>query len=82
MSQQKERLVADLGLCTVNIVTHLLAAVGNRDRTAGLDAMEEPFLNWVVVKGPVDVDRAHASEGNALVCQQLLSVQFALPSHV
>ena len=59
-------------------MTCLLTTVGNRDRTTGLDAMKKPFLNRIVVKGPVDVDRAHASEGNALVCQKLLSVQLAL----
>ena len=61
-------------------VTHLLATVGNGYRTASLDAMEEPFLNRIVVERPVNVDRAHASEGNTLVGQQLLSVQFALQS--
>lgn len=59
-------------------VTRLLATVGNRNRAAGLAAMEKPNLNWIVVRGPIDVDRAHASEGDALVCQQLLSVQLAL----
>ena len=44
--------------------------------------MKEPFLDWIVVKRPIDVDGAHTSEGNALVCQQLLSVQFALQSQI
>ena len=61
-------------------MTHLLSTVGNRDRAAGLDAMKEPFLDRVVVKGPVNVHRAHAGEVDALVCQQLLSVQLALQS--
>lgn len=40
--------------------------------------MEKPLLDWVVVEGSVNVNRAHASEGDTLVCQQLFSVQLAL----
>lgn len=40
--------------------------------------MKEPFLNRIVVEGPIDVNRAHAGEVDALVCQKLLSVQLAL----
>lgn len=61
-------------------MTYLLSTVGNRDGTASLDAMKEPLLNRVVVEGPVNVNRAHAGEVDALVCQQLLSVQLALQS--
>ena len=57
---------------------HLLAAVGHRDGAASLDAVEEPLLHGVVVEGPVDVDRAYTGEVDALVCQQLLSIQLAL----
>ena len=59
-------------------ITHLLATVGHRDGATSLDAVEEPLLHWVVVQGPIDVDRAHTGEVNALVCQQLLSIQLAL----
>ena len=33
-------------------IRHLLAAVGHGDRPAGLDSVEEPLLDWVVVEGP------------------------------
>lgn len=59
---------------------HLLSTAGDRDGTASLDAMKEPLLNRVVVQGPINVNRAHAGEVDALVCQQLLSVQLALQS--
>lgn len=40
--------------------------------------MEEPLLHWIVVQGAVDVNWAHTGEGDALVCQQLLSIKLAL----
>lgn len=59
-------------------LTCLLATVGHRDGPASLDSVEEPLLHWVVVQGAVDVNWAHTGEGDALVCQQFLSIKLAL----
>lgn len=58
--------------------TCLLATVWHRDGSASLDPVEEPLLHRVVVQGTVDVDGAHAGEGDPLVCQELLCIKLAL----
>ena len=52
--------------CWVEITPqHLLPAVWHRDGAALLDAVEEPFLDWVVVEGACEVKTSHPSEATA-----------------
>lgn len=46
----------------------LNARVGNGDGTAGFQAVEEPFLDRVVVKRAVDVNRPNGSPVHVSRC--------------
>ena len=59
---------------SVKQTAYLLTTVWDRDWAASLDAVEEPFLNRVVVQGTVDVDWTDTGEVHSLVSQQLFCI--------
>ena len=61
-------------------LSDLHARVGDRDGATLLEALEEPLLHRVVVKGPINVHWSNGSPCHSLALQQCLSVQLSFVS--
>lgn len=68
----------DKSLSVCPCLCNLHSGPRHRNRPIGLQAMEEPFFNWIVIQWTIDISWPHRCERNATLIQQRLSLELSL----